>query len=81
MAKSETFLENPNKEQADANDYSMDVLEHLVASEENYYANVLLKCLKLCPSAFGKQKKCLCCDKLCYGGAYMNDLRPIYAFS
>lgn len=31
-----------------------DYLERLVASEENYFAFILLKCLKICPSVFGK---------------------------
>lgn len=31
-----------------------DYLERLVSSEENYYAFILLKCLKICPSVFGK---------------------------
>lgn len=34
----------------------MQVLEQLISNEENYTANVLLKCLKLCPSAFGGMK-------------------------
>lgn len=31
-----------------------DLLEQLISNEENYIANILLKCLKLCPTAFGK---------------------------
>lgn len=34
----------------------MIMLEQLISNEENYTANVLLKCLKLCPSAFGGKK-------------------------
>lgn len=30
-----------------------DLLEHLISNEENFIANILLKCLKLCPSSFG----------------------------
>lgn len=33
-----------------------DLLEQLISNEENYIANVLLKCLKLCPNSFGKLK-------------------------
>lgn len=42
-----------NKQKSTANEYTMDILEQLVASEENYYANILLKCLKMCATAFG----------------------------
>lgn len=39
-----------------SNDVSgIELLEELISNEENYVANILLKCLKLCPSAFGKQ--------------------------
>lgn len=39
-----------------SNDMSgIELLEELISNEENYVANILLKCLKLCPSAFGKQ--------------------------
>lgn len=31
-----------------------DYLERLVSNEENYYAHILVKCLKICPSVFGK---------------------------
>lgn len=34
---------------------SIVILERLISNEENYYANILLKCLKLCPSLFGIQ--------------------------
>lgn len=30
-----------------------DLQEQLIANEENYIANILFKCLKLCPSSFG----------------------------
>lgn len=30
-----------------------ELLEQLIANEENYIANVLLKCLKFCPNSFG----------------------------
>lgn len=30
-----------------------ELLEQLIANEENYIANILLKCLKFCPSSFG----------------------------
>lgn len=33
-----------------------DYLDRLVSSEENYFAFILLKCLKICPSVFGKLK-------------------------
>lgn len=33
---------------------SCELLSQLISAEENYIANVLLKCLKLCPNAFGK---------------------------
>lgn len=33
-----------------------DLLDQLISNEENYIANVLLKCLKLCPNSFGKLK-------------------------
>lgn len=42
-----------NKEKSTGNEYTADILEQLVASEENYYANILLKCLKMCATAFG----------------------------
>lgn len=45
-------LTSPNTE---AN--GMVMLEQLISNEENYTANILLKCLKLCPSAFGGNKK------------------------
>ncbi|KAG4065560.1 hypothetical protein HA402_013330 [Bradysia odoriphaga] len=32
-----------------------ELLEQLIANEENYIANILLKCLKFCPSSFDKQ--------------------------
>ena len=32
-----------------------DLQEQLISNEENYIANILLKCLKMCPSSFGKQ--------------------------
>lgn len=39
-----------------SNDISgIELLEDLISNEENYVANMLLKCMKLCPSAFGKQ--------------------------
>lgn len=31
-----------------------DHLERMVSNEENYFAFVLLKCMQLCPLAFGK---------------------------
>lgn len=45
-------LEATDKEKPSTTEYSLDILEQLVAAEENYYANILLKCLKLCTSAF-----------------------------
>lgn len=35
------------------NDDNDELLEQLIANEENYIANILLKCLKFCPSSFG----------------------------
>lgn len=32
-------------------------LEKMITNEENYFAFILLKCLKLCPSIFGKEQK------------------------
>lgn len=43
-----TELASPNNEVN-----GMIMLEQLISNEENYTANILLKCLKLCPSAFG----------------------------
>lgn len=48
------LLDETTTEKTTTNEYSLDVLDQLVASEENYYANVLLKCLKLCTTAFGR---------------------------
>lgn len=31
-----------------------DYLDRLISNEENYYAFILLKCFKLCPSVFGE---------------------------
>lgn len=42
-----------NKEKSNTNEYTLDILDQLVAAEENYYANILLKCLKMCSTAFG----------------------------
>lgn len=36
------------------NDANIDHLEKMVSTEENYFAFILLKCLQLCPSIFGK---------------------------
>lgn len=46
------------QKQHSANDdeNGMAMLEQLISNEENYTANILLKCLKLCPSAFGGMK-------------------------
>lgn len=35
-------------------DEKEELLEQLIANEENYIANILLKCLKFCPSSFGE---------------------------
>lgn len=35
--------------------HSSEFLEQIVVSEENYFAFILLKCLQLCPSVFGKR--------------------------
>lgn len=35
-------------------DANIDYLEKIVLTEENYFAFILLKCLQLCPSIFGK---------------------------
>lgn len=51
------MLDQPTKDTPTTTEYSLDVLDQLVASEENYYANVLLKCLRLCTTAFGKSQK------------------------
>lgn len=37
------------------NDANIDHLEKMISTEENYYAFILLKCLQLCPSIFGKR--------------------------
>lgn len=39
------------------NDEKEQLLEQLIANEENYIANILLKCLKFCPSSFGTRLK------------------------
>lgn len=36
------------------NDANIDHLEKMVSTEENYFAFILLKCLQLSPSIFGK---------------------------
>lgn len=38
------------------NDTNIDHLEKMVSTEENYFAFILLKCLQLCPSIFGKRR-------------------------
>lgn len=38
------------------NDDKEELLDQLIANEENYIANILLKCLKFCPSSFGDEK-------------------------
>lgn len=43
--KENLFQNNDDKE--------IELLEQLIANEENYIANILLKCLKLCPTSFG----------------------------
>lgn len=37
------------------NDGNIDHLEKMISIEENYFAFILLKCLQLCPSIFGKR--------------------------
>lgn len=36
------------------NDANIYHLEKMVSTEENYFAFILLKCLQICPSIFGK---------------------------
>lgn len=40
-------------------DANIDHLEKMISTEENYFAFILLKCLRLCPSIFGE----LCSEK------------------
>lgn len=47
-------FEDANKKAANSEQSGCDLLEQLICNEENYIANVLLKCLKLCPNSFGK---------------------------
>lgn len=35
-------------------DTNIDHLEKMISTEENFFAFILLKCLQLCPSIFGK---------------------------
>lgn len=37
---------------------NIDHLEKMISTEENYFAFILLKCLRLCPSIFSKQTIC-----------------------
>lgn len=37
----------------DTDEKDDELLEQLIANEENYIANILLKCLKFCPNSFG----------------------------
>lgn len=53
------LLDQTAKEKSSTTEYSLDALDQLIASEENYYANILLKCLKLCTTAFGRQIRSL----------------------
>lgn len=39
------------------NGTNIDHLENMVSTEENYFAFILLKCLQLCPSIFGKTEQ------------------------
>lgn len=39
-----------------------ELLEQLIANEENYIANILLKCLKFCPSSFGIRDAIISCS-------------------
>lgn len=39
------------------NDGNIDNLDRMVSTEENYFAFILLKCLQLCPSIFGKSRQ------------------------
>lgn len=43
---------NTKIEQTETN--NNEYLEKMITNEENYFAFILLKCLKLCPSIFGK---------------------------
>lgn len=43
-----------NKPNENIPTHSSEFLEQIIVNEENYFAFILLKCLQLCPSVFGK---------------------------
>lgn len=46
QANNENLFQNDDEKE--------ELLEQLIANEENYIANALLKCLKFCPNSFGE---------------------------